>query len=77
MSHVSLIGSKGGLLLAWRYGVHLECFSSTVNMINAWCYLDPPNKPWLLACIYGPPEKFNNSIFWDSILNERRDYLGP
>jgi hypothetical protein len=77
MSHVSPIGSKGGLLLAWRHGVHIECFSSTVNMINAWCYSDPPNKPWFLTCIYGPPEKFNNSIFWDSILNERRDYLGP
>jgi hypothetical protein len=77
MSHVSPIGSKGGLLLAWRHGVNLECFSSTVNTINAWCYSDPPNKPWLLTCIYGPPEKFNNSIFWDSILNERKDYLGP
>jgi hypothetical protein len=77
MSHVSPIGSKGGLLLAWRLGMHLECFSSTVNTINAWCYSDPPHKPWLLTCIYGPPEKFNNSNFWVSILNERKDYLGP
>jgi ribonuclease HI len=77
LSHVSPIGSKGGLLLAWRLGVHLEYFSSTVNTINAWCYSDPSHKPWLLTCIYGPPEKFNNSNFWVSILNERKNYLGP
>jgi hypothetical protein len=39
-------------------------------------YTVPPNKLWLLTCIYGP-QKINNSIFWDSILSERKDYLGP
>jgi hypothetical protein len=77
MSHVSPIGSRGGLLLAWRLGVNLDCFSSNVNIINAWCYSDPPNKPWLLSCIYGPPAKINNSLFWDSLLSVRQDYLGP
>jgi hypothetical protein len=77
MSHVSPIGSKGGLLLAWRYGVDLECFSSTVNTINALSYSDLPNNPWLLTCIYKPPKKINKSIFWDSILNEGKDYHGP
>jgi hypothetical protein len=77
MSHVSPIGSKGGLLLACQHGVDLECFSSTVNTINAWCYFDSTNKPWLLTCIYGPLEKINKSIFWDSILNEGKDYYRP
>ena len=77
MSHVSPIGSKRELLLAWQHGVDLKCFSSTVNTINAWCYSDSPNKPWLLTCIYGSPDKTNKSIFWDSILNERKDYHGP
>jgi exonuclease III len=57
LSHVFPNGFKGGLLLAWRHGVDLECFLSIVNTINAWCYSDSPNKPWLLTCIYGPPEK--------------------
>jgi hypothetical protein len=52
-----LTGSKGELLLAWRHGVDLECFSITVNTINAWYYSDPHNNPWLLTCIYGPPGK--------------------
>jgi hypothetical protein len=44
MSHAPPSGSKGGLLLAWRRGVDLECFSSSVNSINAWCYSDPPSN---------------------------------
>jgi hypothetical protein len=62
--------------LAWRHGVYLGCFSSSVDTINAWCYVDPPNKPRLLTFIYGPPEKINKSIFWDSLLNEGKDYYG-
>ena len=77
MLHVSPIGSKGGLLLASCQGMDLECFLSTINTINAWYYFDPPNKPWLLTCIYGPPEKINKLIFLDSLLNERKDYYGP
>ena len=76
MSHVSPIGSKGGLLLVWRQGVDLECFLSTVNIINAWCYFDPLNKPWLLTCISGPLGKINKSSFWESFLNEVKDYYG-
>jgi hypothetical protein len=55
----------------------LECFSITVNTINAWCYFDPPNKLWLLTCIYGLLERKNKSGFWDSFLNEGKDYYGP
>jgi hypothetical protein len=40
-AHVSPVGSKGGLLLAWRNGVELECFVTNVNTITAWCYSDP------------------------------------
>jgi hypothetical protein len=57
MSHAPPTSSKGGLLLARRHGVDLECFSITVNTINAWCYSNPPNNHWLLTCIYGPPKK--------------------
>ncbi len=32
LAHVSPVGSKGGLLLAWRNGVELECFVTNINM---------------------------------------------
>jgi hypothetical protein len=57
MAHVSPSGSRDGLLLAWHHGLDIECFSASVNKINAWCYSDPPNTPWLFSCIYGPPAK--------------------
>jgi hypothetical protein len=77
MSHAPPTGSKGGLLLAWRHGVDLDCFSVSDNTIYAWCYSDPPNKPWLLTCIYGPPERKNKPRFWDSLLAEANNYFGP
>jgi ribonuclease HI len=77
MSHAPPSGSKGGLLLAWRHGVDLACVSSSVNTITAWCYSDPPNNPWLLTCIYGPPVQKDKSLFWDSLLDDYKDYCGP
>jgi hypothetical protein len=70
MVHAPPSGSKGGLLLAWCHGVDVEYFSVSVNKINAWCYSDPPNSPWLLSCIYGPLEKQYDYVFWDSLLDE-------
>jgi exonuclease III len=63
MTHVAPSGSCGGLVLAWRLGVELESFISNKNNITSWCYLDPPNSPWILSCIYGPPEKCNKFGF--------------
>ena len=60
MVHAPPSRSKGGLLLAWHIGVDIECISTSVNTINAWCYSDPPNNPWLLSCIYGPLTHKNN-----------------
>jgi hypothetical protein len=91
MLHAPPTGTKGGLLLAWRHGVDLECFSITVNIINVWCYFDPSNNPWLLTCIYGPPKKKEKKkekrkkkkknrhrpCFWDSLLDKGKDYNEP
>jgi hypothetical protein len=64
-------------LLAWQQGVDLVCCSSSANILSAWCYSDPPNNPWLLSCIYGPPVYKNKSMFWDSLLDVGKDYYGP
>jgi hypothetical protein len=41
MCQFATVGSSGGLVLAWRLGVDLECFISNKNNISAWCYSDP------------------------------------
>jgi hypothetical protein len=76
MSHAPPTGFKGGLLLAWHSDVNLACFLTTDNMINAWCYSDPPDKPWLLSCIYGPTYRENKCDFWDSISKIGEYYNG-
>ena len=77
MSHAPPTGSQGRLLLTWRHGVDLECFSISDNTIYTLCYSDPPNKPWLLTCLYGPPEWKNKPAFWESLLHEGNNYYGP
>jgi hypothetical protein len=77
MTHVPPSGSKGGLLLAWRHGVNLECFSTDVNKINAWCYSDPPHTPWILSCLYGPPYRKYDSCFWDSLTADGNNFVAP
>jgi hypothetical protein len=70
MAHVAPTGLSGGLVLAWRTGVELECFLFSKHNISAWCYSDPPpppNSPWILSCLYGPLEKKNKLAFWDSL----------
>jgi hypothetical protein len=75
--HVPPVGSKGGLLLAWRNGVDLECFATNKNNISAWCYSDPPNNPWILSCVYGPPYNKDNTDFWKNLAAIGSKYYGP
>ena len=77
MSHASPSSSKEGLLLAWHHGVDIECILASINIINVWYYSDPPNKPQLLSCIYGPPEKHNKAKFWDFLLDVGKGYHRP
>ncbi|XP_059450878.1 uncharacterized protein LOC132181647 [Corylus avellana] len=77
MTQVASIGSSGGLVLAWRLGVELESFLTNKNNITAWCYSDPPNSPWILSCIYGPPEKKNKLAFWDSLTAAGEAFVSP
>jgi hypothetical protein len=77
MTHVAPIGSCGGLVLTWRLGVELECFLTNRNNISAWCFSDPPNSPWILSCIYGPPETVNKPAFWDSLTAVGENFVSP
>jgi hypothetical protein len=66
MSQVAAIGISGGLVLSWRPGIELECFVQNKNNISAWCFSDPPTSPWILSCVYGPPNRSDRMAFWDS-----------
>lgn len=74
---VSPFGSKGGILLAWRCGVDLECFVFNINNISAWIYFDPPSQPCFLSCVYGPLYKKNKFGFWESLLEVGNNFEDP
>jgi hypothetical protein len=73
-SHVSHSGFKGGLLLAWRFGVELEYFLSNMNTVSVWCYSDPPHKPWILSCTYRYPYSNHKFKLWDSLATVGKDF---
>jgi hypothetical protein len=66
LTQVVAFDSSGGLVLAWRPGVDLECFSTNKNNITVWCYYDPPHSPWILSCVYGPPNRRDRVAFWEA-----------
>lgn len=66
MSQVAPSIFSGGLVLSWHPSVDLECFITNKNNILAGCYYDPLHYPWILSCVYGPPDKRDKLAFLDS-----------
>ena len=51
------VGAAGGICFGWKPGVDIEPTFQNQNLINLLVFSDPPNKPWMLSAIYGPPYK--------------------
>jgi hypothetical protein len=68
MSQVAASSSSGGLALAWHPGMEFDYFAYDKNNISTWCfsYPLPPNSPWILSYVYGPPNKRDRRAFWDA-----------
>lgn len=56
-------GHLGGLVFAWKPGVDVELVSINQFYINLLVYSDPPNRPWLISCVYGPTRWHLKSVF--------------
>ncbi len=58
------VGKAGGLALFWKLGVDLEMVLSNKNCIAALIYSNPPETPWLLIGVHGPPYLALRRKFW-------------
>ena len=58
-------GRADGLALFWKMGVELEVMFSNKNIIAALIFSDPPENPWLLLAVYGPPYFVHKRSFWN------------
>jgi exonuclease III len=61
---VDSFGKTGGLALFWKLGVELEVVFSNKNCIAALVYSDPPDNPWLMIGVHGPPYLAMRCKFW-------------
>jgi hypothetical protein len=71
------MGSTGGLCFGWKPGVDIEPTSQNQNLINLLVFSDPPNLPWMLSAIYGPPYKKMKRIFWEALHQTASSFSGP
>jgi hypothetical protein len=71
------VDSAGGLCFGWKPGVDIEPTSQNHNLINLLVFSDPPNLPWMLSAIYGPPYKKKKKIFWESMHQIATSFSGP
>ncbi|KAF4368237.1 hypothetical protein F8388_022870 [Cannabis sativa] len=61
------IGSAGGLALCWKLGVDCNIQRADKFQIQACISSDPPDKPWILMGVYGPPVYAEKEGFWKEI----------
>lgn len=57
------VGSRGGLLCAWRLGLDVEVVRINANAISLLVYSTPSNNPWLLSGVYGPTDWHKKGSF--------------
>ena len=53
--YINPIRKVGGLCFAWKNDLDIEPLSSNNNLINVIIFSNPPNTPWMLSLVYGPP----------------------
>ena len=71
------VGTAGGLCFGWKPGVDIEPTSQNQNLINLLVFSDPPNNPWMLSTIYGPPYKKKKRKFWEDMHQTASSFSGP
>ncbi|XP_075636492.1 uncharacterized protein LOC142608684 [Castanea sativa] len=65
-----------GLCFAWKNGLDIEPISLNCNLINVLVFSDPPNSPWMLSLVYGPPYSSLKANFWQSLENSINSFGG-
>uniref|UniRef100_A0A2N9IIB3 Reverse transcriptase domain-containing protein n=1 Tax=Fagus sylvatica TaxID=28930 RepID=A0A2N9IIB3_FAGSY len=71
------VGTAGGICFGWKPGVDIEPTFQSQNLINLLVFSDPPNKPWMLSAIYGPPYKKKKRKFWEDMHQIASSFSGP
>jgi hypothetical protein len=63
--HVPLIGTKGGLAVAWKMGIEPVFLNN--HQISFLVYSDPISFPWLASCVQAPYVWRSRRGFWHEL----------
>jgi hypothetical protein len=74
---VPAVGTKGGLVLAWKPSFDLEPILLNLHHISCLVYSDPLSSPWLLSCIHDPSNWNLRFDFWSLLKNIGFRFGGP
>lgn len=77
LCQVPLVGTKGGLVVAWKESVEVEPINLGRFQITCLVYSDPPHQPWMLSCIHGPSSWANKPGFWHNLQVIGNSFAGP
>uniref|UniRef100_A0A803NSM4 Reverse transcriptase domain-containing protein n=1 Tax=Cannabis sativa TaxID=3483 RepID=A0A803NSM4_CANSA len=60
-------GTGGGLALCWKLGVDCNIQDADKNKVIGIISSDPPELPWIIMGIYGPPSFGEKEEFWKKV----------
>ena len=70
-------GSKGGLVIACKFGIEAEQVALSSHQISFLVHSDPPSTSWLVTCVHAPSAWNNRGNFWLDVENIGQHFRGP
>jgi hypothetical protein len=71
------VGSKGGLVVAWKMGTDIEPVFLNNHQISFLVYSDPTSSPWLASCVHAPYIWGLRRGFWQDLSRVGKRFGGP
>jgi hypothetical protein len=70
-------GSKGGLVVACKFGFEAEQVALSNHRISLLVHSDPPSSSWLVTCAHAPSAWNDRGNFWFDVENIGQRFRGP
>ena len=69
-------GKAKGLALFWKLGVEMKVVFTNKNVMASLVYSNPPDNPWLLIVVHGPPYLIKRKNFGELMENIISGFVG-
>lgn len=62
---VPAVGTRGGLIFAWRRGVDFDLVSINQHLCSVILFGEPNSQPWAMTLVHSPCDSISKEAFWD------------